>query len=620
MKPTVINNNSENPHQPQHDQQNVNHNQANNGQPPTDHSRRFPQFRQHGFGFDDPDGDVFADMGLRSRLNRMGNPFDWSARKRRGSGQNLADAHHYFDDVDFPFGSTWDAFGRVGNKRHPAGAADRSGFFDYVPPELRQYVPENFGGYFRDDRQPPHHQQQPQQHHQQQQMPPQQPQMPPQQQQGYQQTGSKSNLCDAAIQTDDLGAQNNGNDRREGSNNSGHDNRNDGNVNRSSSAASSSSTSTPYGNQVHMSTSADGPGAYAGAAAGNNQNQYYQQSPNYAHQTPQYGRHYQQPYGQQYQYSQSPQQNQFYAQAPPPPPPQPQPQQQQQQQHTPQEGFVRNVPIVLEETGTPVNRSTETGAPPPTKTQTGPTKTRPEPLNKESFASNEPIPCPPPPASQNQQSQPQHSDNQENADLAPPQTPHTADCISKIQAIQRDVLELMLAVEQFGGKRGDKDYIYLDEMLTRNLLKLDTIDTNGKESIRLARREAIKCIQTSIAVLEAKSDLHLNEKRESIDQTNKEQAEDSASTETGTAMAPSPVSTEEKPAEKMDVENTNTEQSATNSDAATDANTDIPKVENITIDDKTSNDNDKPSPTQTELESKPEENSATSENTADTKN
>lgn len=173
----------------------------------------------------------------------------------------------------------------------------------------------------------------------------------------------------------------------------------------------------------------------------------------------------------------------------------------------------------------------------------------------------------------------------------------------------------MLAVEQFGGKRGDKDYIYLDEMLTRNLLKLDTIDTNGKESIRLARKEAIKCIQTSIAVLEAKSDLHLNEKRDSIDQTNKEQTEGDASTESGTASAE--TTTEAKPAEKMDVEDTNTEQNATNSDAnTTDANTEIPKVENITIDDNTNtNDNDKPSSTQTEQETKPDESSAPSTDT-----
>lgn len=103
------------------------------------------------------------------------------------------------------------------------------------------------------------------------------------------------------------------------------------------------------------------------------------------------------------------------------------------------------------------------------------------------------------------------TDQTDSSDGQPPQTPHTADCIAKIQAIQRDVLELMCAVEQFGGQRNDKDYMYLDEMLTRNLLKLDTIDTNGKESIRLARKEAIKCIQASIAVLDAKASLNLNE-------------------------------------------------------------------------------------------------------------
>lgn len=167
------------------------------------------------------------------------------------------------------------------------------------------------------------------------------------------------------------------------------------------------------------------------------------------------------------------------------------------------------------------------------------------------------------------------NNQQSNADGAPPQTPHTADCISKIQAIQRDVLELMLAVEQFGGKRGDKDYIYLDEMLTRNLLKLDTIDTNGRESIRMARKEAIKCIQTSIAVLEAKADLHLNEKLDNGDQANEDKTE-----------AAEPTPSDAKTGEvKMDVEDTKGDASADN---AADA-TEIPKVENMNIDDDSSN-------------------------------
>lgn len=209
-----------------------------------------------------------------------------------------------------------------------------------------------------------------------------------------------------------------------------------------------------------------------------------------------------------------------------------------------------------------------------------------------------------------------------DATAAPPQTPHTADCISKIQAIQRDVLELMLAVEQFGGKRGDRDYMYLDEMLTRNLLKLDTIDTNGKESIRMARKEAIKCIQTSIAVLEAKADLHLNEKRDSVDQSTENQAAKSDEVTAGAAADATSSAVadanQHKPAEKMDVEETNA--STTNGsggdgntaecagdgnskqgNASSAATMEIPKVENISIDDKRSNDVEKSAATHDEL-------------------
>uniref|UniRef100_A0A1A9WN56 BAG domain-containing protein n=1 Tax=Glossina brevipalpis TaxID=37001 RepID=A0A1A9WN56_9MUSC len=115
-----------------------------------------------------------------------------------------------------------------------------------------------------------------------------------------------------------------------------------------------------------------------------------------------------------------------------------------------------------------------------------------------------------------QQPPPQQSQN------LPPQTPHTMDSINKIQNIQRDVLELMSHVEKFSGTRGDKEYVYLDEMLTRNLLKLDNIDTNGKDSIRLARKEAIKCIQASINVLEAKAEENIKNcpSKKSISATN----------------------------------------------------------------------------------------------------
>lgn len=77
------------------------------------------------------------------------------------------------------------------------------------------------------------------------------------------------------------------------------------------------------------------------------------------------------------------------------------------------------------------------------------------------------------------------------------------DSITKIQKIQSSVLALMDSVDKFDGK-SRKEYLYLDEMLTQNLLKLDTIDAEGKENIKQARREAIRCVNGLISVLEAK--------------------------------------------------------------------------------------------------------------------
>lgn len=49
--------------------------------------------------------------------------------------------------------------------------------------------------------------------------------------------------------------------------------------------------------------------------------------------------------------------------------------------------------------------------------------------------------------------------------------------------------------------------MYLDEMLTRELIKLDDIETEGKENVRQARKNAIKSIQNSISLLESKASL-----------------------------------------------------------------------------------------------------------------
>lgn len=56
-----------------------------------------------------------------------------------------------------------------------------------------------------------------------------------------------------------------------------------------------------------------------------------------------------------------------------------------------------------------------------------------------------------------------------------------------------------------GGSRQDKEYMYLDEMLTRELIKLDDIETEGRENVRQARKNAIKSIQDTISLLETKT-------------------------------------------------------------------------------------------------------------------
>ena len=60
-------------------------------------------------------------------------------------------------------------------------------------------------------------------------------------------------------------------------------------------------------------------------------------------------------------------------------------------------------------------------------------------------------------------------------------------------------------VAEFCGKKSDKQYLVIEEMLTRLLIKLDRIDSEGKEEIRNARREAVRIVQASLDCLEAKA-------------------------------------------------------------------------------------------------------------------
>ncbi|CAB4061813.1 unnamed protein product [Lepeophtheirus salmonis] len=67
--------------------------------------------------------------------------------------------------------------------------------------------------------------------------------------------------------------------------------------------------------------------------------------------------------------------------------------------------------------------------------------------------------------------------------------------LEKVKSIQGNLAEITRRIEEFKGSKRDKEYLYLDEMLTRHLLSLDGIDSGGKEEIRKIRKESIKQVQ-----------------------------------------------------------------------------------------------------------------------------
>lgn len=55
-----------------------------------------------------------------------------------------------------------------------------------------------------------------------------------------------------------------------------------------------------------------------------------------------------------------------------------------------------------------------------------------------------------------------------------------------------------------GASRTGKEYLYLLETLTQSLLKLNSINAGGQDNMKAARKEAIRCVNKCIPVLEAK--------------------------------------------------------------------------------------------------------------------
>ncbi|GFY79557.1 BAG domain-containing protein Samui [Trichonephila inaurata madagascariensis] len=78
--------------------------------------------------------------------------------------------------------------------------------------------------------------------------------------------------------------------------------------------------------------------------------------------------------------------------------------------------------------------------------------------------------------------------------------------LQQIAVVLQNVEDLVGRIEAYNGTGRDKQYRFLDEMLTRCMIRLDGVDTEGREDIRNARKAAIRDVQSCIDRLEAKAE------------------------------------------------------------------------------------------------------------------
>ena len=77
--------------------------------------------------------------------------------------------------------------------------------------------------------------------------------------------------------------------------------------------------------------------------------------------------------------------------------------------------------------------------------------------------------------------------------------------MDQLEKVRQAVKELTSRIEAFKGDKKDKEYLFLDEMLTRHMLSLDGIEANGRDDIRQMRKEAIKSINRCLSQLDHNS-------------------------------------------------------------------------------------------------------------------
>ncbi|XP_034536995.1 BAG family molecular chaperone regulator 3 [Notolabrus celidotus] len=146
-------------------------------------------------------------------------------------------------------------------------------------------------------------------------------------------------------------------------------------------------------------------------------------------------------------------------------------------------------------------------------------QTSPQPQHPEQLVQS-PQPIQQPQKPEKQQQQQQHADITVQMPLRPevPDVPpvpseikeeaeEAAQCpihpgLAKVQQIVERVAKLEHEVKYFPGKKNDKKYLLLEEMLTKELLALDSVDPDGRTDVRQARRDGVRRVQNILEKLE----------------------------------------------------------------------------------------------------------------------
>ena len=143
-------------------------------------------------------------------------------------------------------------------------------------------------------------------------------------------------------------------------------------------------------------------------------------------------------------------------------------------------------------------------APPPATHYQAPPTASPAPQQSPQPQS-EPIPAPAPPAPAAMPTVDHlKAEDRMAKGRSPSPAPPNVSPLEHIEMITAEAKNLREKVESYPGTKKEKSYLYLEEMLTRLLIKLDRIESNGKDEIRKARKEGVRLVQGTLDQLELK--------------------------------------------------------------------------------------------------------------------